>query len=602
MKRSYLIIIMTLLFFLSLTFFSIWWMILAVIVTLMYVAYKTHLNRMEGLNAKICELSSTIIDKTEQIEKGIQNEKNSRNKLEEIQSAKTTFLNKISHEIRSPMNGMMGMAALLKQTTLNTEQEDYLQIIQTSGRNMISTINDILFKTLSNSSIGDNEGKPGQQAQFNLRNCIEEILILFSVNAEESGTELICHIDYNIPEFISANEIKLKQILYNLIENAVRHTNGGEIFVDVTPGSPNLSDKIDIVFEVRDTGSGITDERLAQIVRNMAETTKDKADTASLGQGLINSKRLVNSLGGELIVQHVSKGGTSIHFNMLININPLLSEKRNLLNRFPDGKRVLIVTGNSSLGNVLSSQLKEWNLVPLVAESGERALGILSGLTPFDLVLSDEKLADTDGISLALRIRSQAPAIPLILMTYSQNKESDQHVGLFNAIIAKPVLQNILYKKLMAGLGSKEKYTIKDSNGSVILSDNFSKIYPLHILIAEDNPVNQLFAVKILTKLGYKPEIAANGEEVLEIVSQVDFDLILMDVQMPLMDGLEATRMIRLCLKAQPVIIAMTANAMQGDRELCIQSGMDDYLSKPVELEELLRILEKWSLASRKNS
>ena len=257
-----------------------------------------------------------------------------------------------------------------------------------------------------------------------------------------------------------------------------------------------------------------------------------------------------------------------------------------------EGKQILIVDDNITNNAVLNTQLEQWKLLPVLATSGNQALEILSQIS-VDLVITDLIMPGMDGIQLSQSIKSQYPKIPIILLNTVNDERHKQHAGIFSAVISKPVRQQDLFDTILNELRHKDKSENGSSNG---IPDNFSEKYPLHILVAEDNPVNQKWIKKILSKIGYECEIAENGKVVLEIVGHEHFDLIFMDVQMPEMDGLEASRMIRVCLETQPVIIAMTANVMQGDRKECIQSGMNDYISKPVELNVLLKILEKWAI------
>ena len=259
-----------------------------------------------------------------------------------------------------------------------------------------------------------------------------------------------------------------------------------------------------------------------------------------------------------------------------------------------EGKQILIVDDNVTSNAILTNQLEQWKLLPVIATSGEQALEILSQIS-VDLVITDLIMPGMDGIELSHSIKSQYPKIPIILLNSLYDERHKKYHEIFSAVLNKPVKQHNLFDTILSELRHRDKSL--SNNGSLHqLPDNFSEKYPLHILVAEDNPVNQKWIKKILTKIGYQCEIAENGKVVLEIVSHEHFDLILMDVQMPEMDGMEASRMIRVCLETQPVIIAMTANVMQGDREECIQSGMNDYISKPVELNELLNMFEKWAL------
>ena len=599
MKKYYLFLIIGCLFFLTLTYFSIWWIVLAILVGLIWTAYRVHLNRINGIDARKLELELELVEKSELLETAVRQEKNIRRKMEEIQKSKTAVLNKISHEIRT----MMGMASLMGQTSLNAEQEEYLETIRNCGKNMITTINDILLKDMLNYSVGETGQTILQQTDFNIRNCVEEVLDFFSSNAEKAGIELTYHFSYEVPEQVTGDEGRVRQILLNLIENALENTVEGEIHIGVTLQESAKKGKIDLAFEVKDTGSGIANDKLKKILLGLSNSGSSPViQTEEVGLGLIISDRLVKIMGGCFLIMSKATEGTRVLFNIMLS-SSIAPSKRNPLEIIPglEGKKILLVVKNPSNGLILKGHLERWKFNPVLSLSGKQALDILSSDPCFDLLILDLKLPDNDGILLTQKIQQLHSGLPVILMNSPNDEHYQQFPGLFKSILPRPVRQNMLYSQVSAGLVPRDQNSLKEQNGSFLLSDKFSEKYPLNILIAEDNPINQQFAVKILNRLGFKPEVANNGKEVLEIVSHKKFDLILMDVEMTEMDGLEATRMIRLCLESQPVIIAMTANAMQGDREICLQAGMDDYLSKPVELKELVLILEKWALAIKEN-
>jgi CheY-like chemotaxis protein len=258
------------------------------------------------------------------------------------------------------------------------------------------------------------------------------------------------------------------------------------------------------------------------------------------------------------------------------------------------GKHILIVDDNNTSRNILIKHLKTWGMLPVAVNSGMQALDILSQNSNFDLILADKDMPQIDGLQLTKSIKIKYPLIPVVLLNPAGDEDYKKEPGLFAYVITKPVRLHTLLDDVLAVFTKPVSIELKTEPEK--LEENFSQRYPLRILIAEDNLINQKIAMKILTKLGYQPKIANNGREALEMSGQEQYDILLMDVQMPEMDGLEATRMIRSTLSVQPVIMAMTANVMQGDRDLCMQAGMDDYISKPINLEELLSHLEKWSL------
>jgi CheY-like chemotaxis protein len=265
-----------------------------------------------------------------------------------------------------------------------------------------------------------------------------------------------------------------------------------------------------------------------------------------------------------------------------------------------DGKKVLIIDDNLTINNLLSKQLTQWKLSATSVSSGEKALEILAQNSDFDLILVDLLMPGMNGIELTQAVKALYPNLPVILINKFGDESHKKHLSLFSSVINKPIRQHILAEQLLTNLRKTKTQNSENSNKPK-LSIDFAKENPLKILVAEDDVMNQKMVTKVLNKLGYEPHISNNGNEVLEEVSLSNYDVILMDVQMPEMDGLEATKMIRLCLSVQPTIIAMTANTLQGDRDACMRAGMDDYISKPVKLEELVNVLEKWSLHTQQN-
>jgi CheY-like chemotaxis protein len=306
-------------------------------------------------------------------------------------------------------------------------------------------------------------------------------------------------------------------------------------------------------------------------------------------------QRLVEMMKGWIEVQ--SQPGKGCTFTFCVRMSPGRKPLRNSLHpgmMALQDKRILVVDDNALSLSLLTTQLQQWGTIPVAAASGLQVMNLLLAEAPFDLVIIDEDMPGAAGIQLARAIRLQYPAIPLMQLSRTGNQEQPAKEGIFSFVLAKPVRQHLMRDQLLHLFYSgTERRSAKNSMEN--LPANFSATHPLRLLIAEDNPINQKIAAKLLSKLGYEPKIVSDGKEALDELSQQRYDLVFMDVQMPGMDGLEATKMIRLCLDIQPVIIAMTANAMQGDRDNCMQAGMDDYISKPIEMEELLAQLEKWS-------
>jgi signal transduction histidine kinase/CheY-like chemotaxis protein len=561
-----------------------------------YILYSIYASRLKTSETRIAELDQEIEKLHVHLDLSISKEQKACKDAEQVRESKQQLLSVISHEIRTPMNGVMGMSLLLSDTFLTKEQEEYVNSIKNCGETLLTTINNLLVNDILDFSKLQQEGGQLQYKNFDVRDSVEEALTLLAGKASDAGIDLVLDIEENVPAVIIGDSKRLRQIVMNLVENAVKFTRKGEVLVRVyrtlssVPGYPP-----ELNFEIRDTGSGIAKDQLSLLFKGIpGKEYQKRNEKEAPGLGLVVCKKLVDMMGGHIEAE--SELGAGSRFSFGFPITPSMKSKRehaqqnNMMNL--EGKRILIVDDNSVQLNVLTKQLTSWKMLPVAAESGKEAITILSKET-FDIVLTDMNMPETDGIHLAKSVREKYPSLPVLGMNYPNDERHKQEAGLFTAVFLKPVRQHIIRDQI---LGALSHTTGDKHNNTAPMSDEFSNKYPLRILIAEDNLINQKIAVKILAKLGYKPELANNGKEVMEMVSHEHYDIILMDVQMPELNGLEATRMIRTCLEIQPVIIAMTANAMQGDRDECIQSGMDDYMSKPIELNELLSQLEKWSL------
>ncbi|MBC7829192.1 MAG: response regulator [Chitinophagaceae bacterium] len=573
-------------------FWKTWWFKMLSVTILFGGIFIFIRIRINNINAAKARLERLVTERTESLALMTEEERNARKEAEQANRAKSIFLATMSHEIRTPMNGVIGTASLLAETALNTEQRRYAEIIRTSGENLLSVINDILdFSKIESGKM------ELEQLPFDIRLCIEEILDLFAGKAAESKVDLVYEMGSNVPENIVGDGTRLRQILINLVGNALKFTHEGEVFIGVKLIDIKGID-CKLSFEIRDTGIGIPADKMDRLFK--AFTQVDSSTTRKYGGsglGLAICKRLVELMGGKIDVQSTVGQGATFRFTVMTSQAKMTVRSHVQCNANElQGKKILIVDDNETNRYILHNQLQQWKLVPVVAGSGKEALRLLSINKDFDLVVTDMQMPEMNGIELAKSIKDQYPQLPLFLLSSVGDERGKQYETLFSTILTKPVKQQQLCKAMVMQfkqgvIGVSENHEISRQR----LSVNFAAQYPMKILVAEDNPVNQLLAVMVLRKLGYEPDTAINGVKALEAVMERPYDLILMDVQMPEMDGLEATRLIRDKLKIQPVIIAATANAMHEDREICLGAGMDDYISKPLELESLVNMIEKWA-------
>jgi CheY-like chemotaxis protein len=385
--------------------------------------------------------------------------------------------------------------------------------------------------------------------------------------------------------------------LINLVSNAIKFTRQGEVFV-VVKVKDKHDDELELEFNVRDTGIGIPADKLGRLFKAFGQvdssTTRKYGGT---GLGLVISEKLVALMGGSISVQSIHNEGTTFTFTIKTSagkgtfVNYVHVNLEGL-----QGKRILIVDDNKTNCRILEESLKHWRFSSMVAYSGAEALLILARKNyDFDLVITDMQMPDMDGVAFAREVKKYYNAIPIILLTSVGDDQRKQYEHLFKYILSKPVKQKLLFNALVSTFkpnGNIKSPGLETDKKTLV---ELGKEYPLTILIAEDNPVNQTLAIRTLNKLGYSADIAPNGLEVLEQLADKNYDLIFMDVQMPEMDGLQTTRAIRQDFQKQPVIIAMTANAMIEDKENCLLAGMDDYISKPFKLDTIKEVLSKWA-------
>lgn len=569
-------------------------------VTLLLVIYLTSLaNRrhkteliVEERTAELRRLNRQLEERTLQLEISERELRTAKEKAEEATRAKSQFLANMSHEIRTPMNGVIGAADLLSDTDLVPVQREYLQMITQSADSLLHLINDIL--DFSKIEAGRLEL---ETAAFHLRDELTDTMQAFAGRASDKGLELACHVAFDVPDTLLGDRHRLRQVLVNLVGNALRFTEKGEVVLDVRVEKQGER-HVGLRFAVTDTGPGIADDKQDMIFDAFSQA--DASFTrrfGGTGLGLSIASQLVTLMGGRLEVESRPGAGSAFHFSLPFKIAKEEAHDEQTLQPSLHALPVLVVDDNETNRRILEEMLRGWGMRPHTAESGAHALTTLHRMAreghPYRLILLDMLMPVMDGLAVADAIQSarelESPAI--IMLSSAHKDDIVRRAGAIGVshFLLKPVRQSELLETIFAVLG------VTASEGIDAPQDQMADVRPLKVLVAEDNAVNQRLAQRLLERRGHEPTVVADGAEAVSALSNESFDLVLMDVQMPNMDGFQATAAIRQREKdtgKHIPIIAMTAHAMRGDRERCLAAGMDGYVSKPLRSEDFYTAIE----------